>query len=77
MLDSDGNPCNYVNFYRCYHEGKEMAGKQYSEWVDQWSCACNDRCTVCNSEIEPYESVDITDGNEKAQYIAGDLIGLK
>jgi len=25
-------------------------------WTSSWSCMCNDRCTVCNKEIEPYES---------------------
>jgi hypothetical protein len=25
-------------------------------WRDEWSCACNDRCPVCNKEIEPAES---------------------
>jgi uncharacterized protein with PIN domain len=36
----------FVNHYR--HCGQE--------WSDEWSCACNDRCPVCNAEIEPYES---------------------
>jgi len=22
-------------------------------WEDIWDCACNDRCPVCNREIEP------------------------
>ena len=26
------------------------------EWGDTWSCACNDKCPVCNAEIEPFES---------------------
>jgi hypothetical protein len=26
------------------------------EWEDEWSCMCNDRCPVCNREIEPYAS---------------------
>ena len=25
------------------------------EWSDEWSCACNDRCPVCDAEIEPYD----------------------
>lgn len=29
------------------------------EWVDQWSCACNDRCPACNAEIEPYASEEL------------------
>jgi hypothetical protein len=30
-----------------------------TDWEDAWSCACNDRCPVCDAEIEPYESVDL------------------
>lgn len=30
-----------------------------TEWNDEWSCTCNDRCPVCNAEIEPYESDDL------------------
>lgn len=29
-----------------------------TEWVDEWSCMCNDRCPNCDAEIEPYNSVD-------------------
>lgn len=28
-------------------------------WDDEWSCACNDRCPVCNAEIEPSDSEEI------------------
>ena len=28
------------------------------EWQDEWSCMCDDRCPVCNCEIEPYKSED-------------------
>ena len=31
-----------------------------TEWEDVWSSKCNDRCPVCNAEIEPYASDDIT-----------------
>lgn len=24
-------------------------------WEDEWDCACNDKCPVCNKEIEPYK----------------------
>lgn len=30
------------------------------EWEDVWSCECNDRCPICNLEIEPYESEELT-----------------
>lgn len=26
------------------------------EWRDVWSCTCDDRCPICNCEIEPYAS---------------------
>ena len=46
----------YRNFYRCPDDG--------TEWQDEWSCMCDDRCPVCNAEIEPYESEDLTNQNE-------------
>jgi len=30
-------------------------------WTDQSECTNNDRCPVCNAEIEPYKSDDITE----------------
>lgn len=30
-----------------------------TSWVMVWSCACDDRCPVCNAEIEPYESEEL------------------
>jgi len=39
-------PTRYRNRYR--HCGQD--------WGDTWSCACNDKCPVCNAEIEPFES---------------------
>lgn len=45
--DSDGNYCNFHNFYHC------NCGEEWSDW---WSCACNDRCPRCNKETEPFES---------------------
>src|SRR5215831_5732402 len=29
-------------------------------WTDEWSCACNDRCPLCEAEIEPYDFVDLS-----------------
>jgi hypothetical protein len=40
----------FINYYRCSNDG--------TEWVDVWSCCCNDRCPKCRAEIEPYKSVD-------------------
>lgn len=30
-------------------------------WEDTWDCACNDRCPVCNKEIEPVSSVELSE----------------
>lgn len=32
------------------------------EWQDEWSSMCNDRCPVCNAEIEPCRSEEIRQG---------------
>jgi len=39
---------NYRNYYDCSRCG--------NEWTDDWSCCCNDKCSVCNAEIEPSHS---------------------
>jgi hypothetical protein len=31
-----------------------------ANWTDEWSCACNDRCPVCDKEIEPRDYVDLS-----------------
>ena len=46
LLDFDN--VKYVNYYRCSNDGHE--------WQDEWDSMCNDRCPVCNAEIEPYDS---------------------
>lgn len=28
-------------------------------WSDEWSCMCNDRCPICNAEIEPSHSEEL------------------
>ena len=45
----------YRNHYRC------ICGH---EWTDEWDCTCNDRCPKCNTEIEPYDSEELGQGNE-------------
>jgi hypothetical protein len=43
----------FVNHYVC---------DQCDEtWQDTWDCMCNDRCPNCNTEIEPHESLEVTD----------------
>ncbi len=46
-----GGDFRFRNHYRCPSDG--------TEWADQWSCMCNDRCPVCGDEIEPYQSENI------------------
>jgi hypothetical protein len=46
----------FLNHYECPFDG--------TEWSDEWSCACNDKCPTCNKEIEPYESEEIDPPNE-------------
>jgi hypothetical protein len=50
-VDSDGAPCRFVNHYHC--------DACDTNWHDQWSCACNDRCPECDREIEPYASDEL------------------
>jgi hypothetical protein len=38
----------FCNYYLCPYDK--------AAWTDSWSCACNDRCPVCRTEIEPYHS---------------------
>lgn len=50
---------SFVNHYRC--EGNHDCRTQHEplEWTDTWSCACNDRCPTCRTEMEPYESEEL------------------
>jgi hypothetical protein len=42
----------YLNYYRCSECG--------TEWTDEWSCTCNDRCPTCRAETEPHDDEDLT-----------------
>jgi hypothetical protein len=44
-------PLQFRNYYRCPHDG--------TKWHDAWYHRCNDRCPVCDTEIEPYFGEDI------------------
>ena len=28
-------------------------------WEDEWECACNDKCPLCNKEVEPYKFEEV------------------
>ena len=44
-------PLTFRNYYHCPND--------QTKWRDEWSCACNDRCPSCDTEIEPYFSEEI------------------
>ena len=41
----------YISYYLCH-----------GEWSSEWCCACNDRCPVCNAEIEPFAAEELPNG---------------
>jgi hypothetical protein len=44
----------YANHYSCERCGEE--------WVDEWSCMCNDECPECGArDYEPFDSDDLTE----------------
>ena len=45
--DSEGNPCVWLNQYRC------DCGE---EWDSPWSCQCDDECGRCGKDRSPDES---------------------
>lgn len=50
--EEDDEKQQYVNYYRCPFDG--------TEWVDIWSCCCNDMCPKCGTkDIEPYKSKEV------------------
>ena len=38
-----------LNFYEC---------ECGAHWRDEWDCACDDKCPVCNRAVEPYDSIE-------------------
>jgi DNA-directed RNA polymerase subunit RPC12/RpoP len=47
----------FRNFYRCERCGRE--------WIDEWSCACDDDCPHCGARhMSPYKSDDV-EGDER------------
>ncbi len=46
-------------------------------WSDVWDCMCNDKCPVCNKEIEPFMSDEIPPATEDAgriMHVSDDFI---
>jgi hypothetical protein len=50
----------YINHYEC------PCGEQ---WIDEWDCACNDKCPACNKEIEPHHSEDTYESMSLAELL--------
>jgi len=50
----------YINHYEC------PCGEQ---WIDEWDCACNDKCPACNKEVEPHHSEDTYEGMSLAELL--------
>ena len=42
----------FENFYQCSECG--------TNWTDEWSCKCDDRCPRCDAEMEPLDSTDFS-----------------
>lgn len=40
-----------------------------TEWYDEWSCTCNDRCPTCDAEIEVTDSVDLSRPLNEEDYV--------
>jgi len=48
----------FVNYYRCPYDG--------TEWIDAWSCCCNDMCPKCGTkDIQPYKSEEAVHTEEQ------------
>jgi hypothetical protein len=51
-LDTDGNPCVFVNFYRCE--------RCEHEWQDRWSGTCDSDCPNCgDGGYTPVRSIEL------------------
>lgn len=43
-----------------------------TQWSDDAECMCNDRCPVCNHEIEPYSAAE--NGEELELLVENDFV---
>jgi hypothetical protein len=42
-----------------WYEKNHLCPRCATEWMDEWSCACNDRCPMCHLESSPVSSRDL------------------
>jgi hypothetical protein len=88
-VDTNGDPCRFINFYNCDRCGHE--------WKCQWTGTCNDDCPSCgDGEYEPTTSIEIdvtareaglvsdcrtcvkiTEDDWEERFEPGDLLGLE
>jgi len=40
-----------------------------TDWVDEWSCTCDDRCPICDHSITATRSVDLSRPLTQEDYI--------
>lgn len=50
-IDPSGEPLIWLNYY-----SHDECG---TEWQDEWSCQCNNKCPECGAAIGPYKSEEI------------------
>jgi len=41
------------------HQFRNFYAHCGQEWHDTWDSQCNDKCPVCNAEIEPHDSEEL------------------
>lgn len=47
--DTVGVPCAVMSHYTC-----QSCTSEQIDWMQLWSCACNDECPNCGTETEPH-----------------------
>lgn len=52
----------YISYYKCPGDWEGRTKHEPVEWNDTWSCACNDRCPVCDLELEPFDYEEVKGG---------------
>ncbi len=69
--DSCGNPIVWENHFTC-----RTCSSEQVDWIDNWSCQCDDECPECGEAVSPYDSIWIGPENQvsySASSIAGSL----
>jgi hypothetical protein len=43
-----------------WYEKSHLCPRCATEWIDEWTCICNDRCPTCHLESSPVSSRDLS-----------------